>query len=332
LGELALQGRDKVTFVLPESIGTFGMWLEQLLAESTGKEGKGLLPVAGEALGSPSAYGHDRLFVNIRLKDEGGDYAQQLSALREAGHPVVQIQMDDPLDLGGEFLRWEVATATAGSILGINAFNQPNVQESKDNTEHLLDEVREKGSLPQQPPDLVEAGMMLFADQAAGDFRESLSRFLGQIRPGDYVALMAYLTEGPDLDRKLQDMRLLLRDSRVVATTVGYGPRFLHSTGQMHKGGPNTGVFLQLTADNPEDAAIPDRPYTFGVLKHAQYLGDLRALRKHGRRVVRIHLGGEAESGLDKLNTILKRALGAIPPGDGRPAERESRPVAKVGK
>lgn len=331
LGELARLGRDKVTFVLPEPMATFAMWLEQLIAESTGKEGKGLLPVAGEVLGAPSVYGDDRLFVHIHMADKVGEAADRLGALRQAGYPVVEIQLQDKLDLAQEFFRWEIATATAGSILGINAFNQPNVQESKDNTEHLLDEVREEGTLPEEPADLSEADMALYSEHPAGDFKETLAAFLHETRPGDYIALMAYLTEGPEMEGKLQDIRLLLRDAKVVATTMGYGPRFLHSTGQLHKGGPNTGVFLQLTADNPEDAAIPDRPYSFGVLKHAQYLGDLRALRKHGRRVIRVHLGGEAESGLDRLNANLRSALDMAPAGNRPSPASESPPKAKVG-
>jgi transaldolase/glucose-6-phosphate isomerase len=309
MGELARHGRDKVTFLVPDSVSTLGMWLEQLLAESTGKEATGLLPVAGEPLGEPAVYGDDRFFAYFRLRD-GDDEAQErgVTALREAGQPVVTIQIDDRLDLGQEFIRWEIATATAGAILGINAFNQPNVQESKDNTNRLLDLVREKGQLPQEEPALVEGPLSLYVEDAAPTVAATLARFLGQKRPGDYVALMAYLTEEPETEQALQAIRLRLRDGLCLATTLGYGPRFLHSTGQLHKGGPNTGLFLQLTADDTEDANVPGKPYTFGVLKRAQALGDLEALRKHGRRVVRIHLGHDISQGLAALQKALKTA------------------------
>jgi transaldolase/glucose-6-phosphate isomerase len=306
VGELALRGRDKVTFLIPEAVTTLGMWLEQLLAESTGKEGSGLVPVAGEPLGEPAVYGDDRLFVHVRLKGKPDDEQERdVMALREAGHPTVIIQMDDLLDLGQEFFRWEIATVTAGAILGVNAFDQPNVQESKDNTDRLLAAVREKGKLPEEKPALVEEPLSLYVEDAAPTAAETLARFLDQGRPGDYVALMAYLTEEPQVQRILQAVRVHLRDRLRLATTLGYGPRLLHSTGQLHKGGPNTGLFLQLTADDTEDANIPGQPYTFSVMKRAQALGDLEALRKHGRRVMRIHLGVNAIDGLKHLAEAL---------------------------
>jgi glucose-6-phosphate isomerase len=302
LGELGRQGRDKVTFLVPEAISTLGMWLEQLLAESTGKEGTGLLPVALEPAGDPAVYGDDRFFAYLRLQGAGeGDLEDRVAALRRSGQPVVTIQMDDHLDLGQEFFRWEIATATAGAILGINAFNQPNVQESKDNTNRLLDVVRDGGKLPEEKPVLVDGALSLYADDAAPTVARTLARFLDQARPGDYVALMAYLSETPAIDQALQAIRLKLRDRLKLATTLGYGPRFLHSTGQFHKGGPNTGLFLQLTADDAEDAAVPGEPYSFGVLKRAQALGDLEALREHGRRVMRFHLGDDVDGGLKAL-------------------------------
>jgi hypothetical protein len=278
------------------------MWLEQLLAESTGKEGTGLLPVALEPAGDPAVYGDDRFFAYLRLQGAGeGDLEDRVAALRRSGQPVVTIQMDDHLDLGQEFFRWEIATATAGAILGINAFNQPNVQESKDNTNRLLDVVRDGGKLPEEKPVLVDGALSLYADDAAPTVARTLARFLDQARPGDYVALMAYLSETPAIDQALQAIRLKLRDRLKLATTLGYGPRFLHSTGQFHKGGPNTGLFLQLTADDAEDAAVPGEPYSFGVLKRAQALGDLEALREHGRRVMRFHLGDDVDGGLKAL-------------------------------
>jgi transaldolase/glucose-6-phosphate isomerase len=310
MGELAREGRDKVTFLVPEPIATLGMWLEQLLAESTGKEGTGLLPVAGEPIGDPSAYGDDRLFAYIRLQGEVDEALERsVAALQEAGQPVVTIQMDDRMDLGQEFLRWEIATASAGAILGINAFNQPNVQESKDNTNRLLKVVREKDRLPEEKPALTEGSLRIYAQDTAPTMTETLRQFLAQAQPGDYVAIQAYLTESPGTEEMLQVIRLYLRNKLHVATTLGYGPRFLHSTGQFHKGGPNTGLFLQLTADDAEDTPVPEQPYTFGVFKRAQALGDLEALRKHERRVVRIHMEADLSQGLVALEEALEAAL-----------------------
>jgi transaldolase/glucose-6-phosphate isomerase len=306
MGELAKHKRDKVTFLMPQPISTLGMWLEQLLAESTGKQGSGLLPVAGEPVGRPAVYCQDRLFVYIRLKDAVDETLESgVAALREAGHPVITIQMDDLPDLGQEFFRWEIATATAGAILGINAFDQPNVQESKDNTDRLLKVVETKGQLPTEKPALVVDPLEFYVEKAASTGEGTLARFLDQARPGDYVALMAYLTESTQTDRELQAIRLHLRNKLHLATTLGYGPRFLHSTGQFHKGGPNTGLFLQLTADDAEDVQVPGAPYTFGVLKRAQALGDLEALRKHGRRVMCIHLGRDVAQGLAAVREVI---------------------------
>ncbi len=312
MGEVARRGRDKVTLLVAKPIGTLGMWLEQLIAESSGKDATGLLPVADEPLGAPSVYGQDRLFAYLRLGEEGDAPLERgVAALQRAGHPVVTIQLDDLVDLGQEFFRWEIATATAGAILGINAFDQPNVQESKDNTNRLLDIVREEGRLPEHAPALVEGLLRLEADQPEATIAETLARFLAQARPGDYITLMAYLTEELQTDQALQAIRVRLRDGTRLATTVGYGPRFLHSTGQYHKGGPNTGLFLQLTADDAEDAYVPGAPYTFGVFRRAQALGDLEALRKHGRRVLRVHLGRDVAQGLRDLDRAVSTALNA---------------------
>jgi transaldolase / glucose-6-phosphate isomerase len=308
MGELARQSRDKVTLIISQPVATLGLWLEQLIAESTGKAGTGLLPVADEPVGDPTVYGQDRLFAYLRLgRDDGLD--RSLDALRRAGHPVVTIQMDDPLDLGQEFFRWEIATATAGAILGINPFDQPNVQESKDNTNRLLALARTQGRLPEGAPAQVEGTLSLYADTISETMAATLARFLDQARPGDYVALMAYLTETPGTDQALRALRLLVRDGTRLATTLGYGPRLLHSTGQYHKGGPATGLFMQLTADDHEDAPVPGSPYTFGVFKRAQALGDLEALRRHGRRVVRIHMGRDVEQGLRELQDTVRAAL-----------------------
>ena len=311
MGELARHGRDKVTFIVPEQLATLGMWLEQLLAESTGKEGTGLLPVAGEPLGTPDAYGQDRFFVYLRLKDEPDEgFERGVAALRNAGQPLVTIDMHDLLDVGQEFFRWEIAVAAAGSILDINAFNQPNVQESKDNTNRLLDVLREEGQLPEATPDLAEPPLQVYAEETAATVDGTLKQFLRTAHAGDYVALLAYLTESADTFWSLQGIRLLLRDALGLATTVGYGPRFLHSTGQLHKGGPNSGLFLQLTVDAAEDVPIPVQPYTFGDLRRAQAMGDLQALRRHGRRVVWIHLGADVAQGLSALTEHLESALG----------------------
>jgi transaldolase/glucose-6-phosphate isomerase len=331
LGELALEGRDKVTFVLSESIATLGMWLEQLLAESTGKEGKGLVPVAGEPLGDTSVYGSDRVFVYIWLDDDEDKAGSQLDVLEKAGHPVIRIHMDDLLDLGKEFFRWEFATAVAGSILGINAFNQPNVQESKDNTAQLLKKVEKDGALGEEDPRLIEDGIEIFADKVHGDLDVALSKFLLAAQAGDYVALMAYLSEQPTHESLLQKMRLMIRDHLRVATTLGYGPRFLHSTGQLHKGGPNTGIFLQLTSDPSEDAEIPGEPYTFGLLRHAQFLGDYKALRAHGRRVIRVHLAKNVEEHLEKLVDYMDIATTSLPLAN-REINREGRDLERVAK
>ena len=308
MGELARRGRDKVTLLVAEPVATLGMWLEQLMAESTGKAGTGVLPVDGEPLGDPAVYGEDRLFAHIRLGRDDGALDRGVQRLREAGHPVVTVQMDDALDLGQEFFRWEIATATAGAILGINAFDQPNVQESKDNTNRLLDGVRKDGRLPEEPPAIVEEPLRLYGDRTGRTIAGALGRWLAQGRPGDYIALMAYLPEEPATHQALQSIRVRLRNGTRLATTLGYGPRFLHSTGQYHKGGPATGLFLQLTADDGEDVSIPGSPYTFGIFKRAQALGDLEALRRHGRRVIRIHLGGDVRQGLRDLERALAAA------------------------
>ena len=310
MGELARRGRDKVTLVVSEPVATLGTWLEQLLAESTGKHGTGLLPVADEPLGPPAAYGSDRLFVRLRLgggRDGGVDEA--LEGLRRAGHPVVTLEMRDPLDVGQEFFRWEIATATAGAILGINAFDQPNVQESKENTNRLLDVVRRDGRLPEPAPSLRDGPLAVYAEHPGDDLAATLAGFLAARRGGDYLALLAYLTETPETHRRLQAIRTRLRDATRLATTLGYGPRYLHSTGQYHKGGPATGLFVQITADDADDAAVPGQPYTFGVFKRAQALGDLEALRRHGQRVLRVHLDGPIEAALARLDEATAAAL-----------------------
>jgi transaldolase/glucose-6-phosphate isomerase len=321
LGELALAGRDKVTILAPSGIAALGLWLEQLLAESTGKEGRGILPVAGEPPGPPEAYGADRCFVIFKMMGTSDpELDRRVEDLRKAGHPTVVILLEDRLDLGQEFFRWEVATAAAGAVLGINAFDQPNVRESKANTSRLLEVVRQAGALPVEDPLLREPPLELYAGKAEMTIGETLRNFLYQTAAGDYLAIQAYLPETPEIDQALQKIRLRLRDRLCAATTVGYGPRFLHSTGQYHKGGPNIGLFLQLTADHPEDLPVPDAPFTFGVLEQAQALGDLQALAGHGREIVRIHLGPDAVWGLSRLEEILEEIFST-------PVERERPPA-----
>ncbi len=314
LGAAGLAGRDKITFVISPAIETFADWVEQLIAESTGKEGKGLVPVAGEALRDPAGYGQDRLFVQIKLASDSDEATEKaLKALEAAGHPVIRITLRDVLDLGAEFFRWEVATATAGALLGIDPFDQPNVQESKDNTKSLLVEYRAQGKFPEEKPILESDGLKIYGDAATlgpggSSLGGVLAAFLNQARPGDYVALMAYLQPTPEHTVALESLRLSLRDSSHLATTLGYGPRFLHSTGQLHKGGANNGLFIQITADDAQDLPIPGEPYTFSVLKQAQALGDMRALVGKQRRVLRLHLGEDSDAQLSRLRQLVQDA------------------------
>ncbi len=301
-GRAASRGpRDKVTLITSSPIASFGEWVEQLIAESTGKEGKGILPVVGEPLGPPEVYGDDRLFVHLRLNgDDTHDAAIQ--ALEDAGHPVIRLHLRDLYDLGGQFFLWEMATAVAGHRLGINPFDQPNVESAKVRAREMVAAYQKTGRLPEDEPAPLTA--------------EALQAFLAQARPGDYIALQAYVAPTAETDAALQALRVRLRDRYRLATTVGYGPRFLHSTGQLHKGGANNGLFVQFTADDARDVPIPDeagspessrRPegpasgITFGVLKMAQALGDKQALLDAGRRVIRFHLGKDVVGGLKKL-------------------------------
>ena len=310
LGEMALAGRDKVTFLLPKELSSLGMWLEQLIAESTGKEGTGLLPIAGEEPGSPLVYGNDRLFVSIQMKgpiDSGLE--DKVRLLQAANFPVIFIEVREAAGIVQEFFRWEVATAVAGAVLGINPFDQPNVQESKDATNRLLKSVEERGTLTEPAPVMTHGPLSFFGQDKAESPEHLLWSFVGEARPGDYISLQAYLTEDADTEELLQAIRLRLRDSLHVATTIGYGPRFLHSTGQFHKGGPNTGLFIQLTCRDAIDLSIPGKPYTFGIFKKSQALGDLEALARHGRRTMRIDLGDDAKKGLGLLKRLIEGAL-----------------------
>ena len=310
LGELALAGRDKLTLALSPGLASFGSWVEQLIAESTGKDGKGILPVDGETLADPAVYGSDRLFVHLRLQDDTS-LDDVVERLRSAGHPLVTLRLQDPYDVGGELFRWEMATATAGAVLGVNPFDEPNVAESKANTNRLLEEHRASGALPEGEPAISEDGVALFADEPAADLSAALGSFLKQVRPGDYIALAAYLERAPAVQRILQSLRLTLRDGTRAATTLGYGPRYLHSTGQLHKGGGDNGLFLLITADDDQDVEVPGQPYTFGILKRAQALGDLQSLRGRGRRLLRLHISGDVEAGLKRVEQALKAAVTA---------------------
>ncbi|HLB77639.1 MAG TPA: bifunctional transaldolase/phosoglucose isomerase, partial [Candidatus Dormibacteraeota bacterium] len=301
LAEAAKVGRDKVTIIAPAPVRTFGIWAEQLIAESTGKEGKGLVPVADEALGPPEVYGNDRIFVRLALPGESDGDAARLEALSKAGHPVVTLKLTDPLGLGAEFFRWEYAIAVAGAILGINVFDQPNVQEAKDLTRKVLTEGN--------PPTVGEG--IRWAGQHGATLDAAVQSLLAQVHQGDYVALLAYIAPDAEHDRALNAIRLAIRDKYRVASTVGYGPRYLHSTGQLHKGGPNTGVFLQMVGDDAKDLEIPGERFSFGVLKQAQALGDFQALRNHGRRVLRVQLR-DVTQGLHKIGQVVGAALGAV--------------------
>src|SRR5215203_2003963 len=307
LGECANSGRDKLTLVLDPSLETLGLWIEQLIAESTGKEGKGILPVNGETLGHPEVYDNDRVFVSISLGAVSNETRSKLDMLAAAGHPVVNRELAGVYDLGAEFFEWEFATACAGWRLGINPFDQPNVQEAKDATKELLASFERRGRLEERTELATDDRLTIYGEEKRDEasVAEVLRAHLATIRPGDYIAFLNYIEETPEIDRQFQELRTQLRDTTKCAVTVGYGPRFLHSTGQLHKGGPDTGVFLQIIANDDSDLAVPGEPYTFSILKQAQALGDFRALAKRGRRVIGVDLGNDALRGLDYLSELL---------------------------
>jgi len=328
IGTLAKAGHDKLTIVCHPEVAAFGAWAEQLIAESTGKSGTGIIPIEGETLGMPHEYGDDRVFVyvgaglpaneHLEGKMDGGAIETRLHILGEAGFPIIRLSMTDRLDIGEQFALWEIATATAGAILGIDAFDQPNVQESKDNTKRLLAEYRQSGKFPE--PEAKQTGDVArivplsgSKDVALGDgFGSALTAILAQVRPGDYVAFTAYIERNLDHEQQLHDVRLKIRNALKVATTVGFGPRFLHSTGQLHKGGPNTGVFLQLTTDTAAaiDLDIPGM-VTFGTLLRAQALGDFESLDKRDRRGARVHFTLPLEQALEALANAVDDAVAA---------------------
>jgi len=318
LGSLANAGRNKLTFITPAPLNSLGLWIEQLIAESTGKEGKGIVPIAGEPLGPPEVYGDDRIFAYIHTQSAKGlDIEEKLAALEAAGHPVLRHTLHDALDLGEEFFLWEFATAVAGSLIGIDAFDQPNVQESKDNTKRLLAEYVQNGSLTQQSLIVADNTLRVYGDADTRDtlrrggssLQEIIAAHIARIKPGDYFATTQYIEDLNNYEALLQEIRVAVRDAKKVATTTGYGPRFLHSTGQLHKGGPDSGVFIQFTSDDINDIEIPGEKFTFGVLKQAQALGDFESLANRHRRAIRVDLGRDIEKGLRRMLSLMQAAV-----------------------
>lgn len=316
LGSAARLGRDKLTFVTSPAIQDLGAWLEQLIAESTGKEGKGIIPVDREELTGPEGYGNDRVFAYLRYEpgpDSNQD--QHVAALEKAGQPVIRISVKDTYDLPQEFFRWEIATAVAGSIIGINAFNQPDVEASKAETRKLTSEYEQSGSLPPEKPIFQQGPFKLFADPKnagavnSGNLAGHLKAHFDRIKPGDYFAVLGYIHMNEEHEARLQEIRHAVRDAKQVATCLGFGPRFLHSTGQAYKGGPNSGVFLQITCDDAHDLPVPGAKYSFGVVKSAQARGDFQVLADRGRRALRVHLGKDVEVGLSEMLDIIAEAL-----------------------
>jgi transaldolase/glucose-6-phosphate isomerase len=318
LGLSGKLGRDKVTIVASPGIGDFGAWLEQLLAESTGKKGRGLIPIDAEPLGTPDVYGQDRLFAYVRLTGEADARQDEaIAAVERAGHPVLRIAVADRYHIGQEFFRWEIATAVAGAILGINPFDQPDVEASKVKTRELTAAYEKSGNLPPEAALFEENGLTLFADaknsEALGKARTLvgyLEAHFKRLRAGDYCAILAYVERNKHHRDVLQIIRRTIRDDKRVATCLGFGPRFLHSTGQAYKGGPNTGVFLQITCDDASDLKVPGQSFTFGVVKAAEARGDFEVLAERDRRVLRVHLGPHVAAGLTILKESVRQALG----------------------
>jgi transaldolase/glucose-6-phosphate isomerase len=320
LGTAHNQGRDKLSIIASPGIYDLGAWLEQLIAESTGKNGKGVIPVDREPVGSPGIYGDDRVFVYLRLEsapDKSQDAA--VNQLIEAGHPLAMISVADVYDLGQEFFRWEIATAVAGSIIGINPFDQPDVEASKVATRKLTEEYEQTGSLPGEAPFFENNGTKLFAHESNAQALQSAAKekslkgylraHLDRLQAGDYFALLAYIEMNEPHQQTLQAARESVRNAKRNATCAGFGPRFLHSTGQDYKGGPNRGVFLQITCDDANDLPVPGQKYTFGIVKAAQARGDFEVLNERGRRALRVHLGADVEGGLKQIQAAIAAAL-----------------------
>lgn len=312
LGELARQGRDKLTFILSPAVAPFGNWVEQLVAESTGKEGVGILPIVGEELILPDDYTNDRLFVYLKIDDDL-NYDKKVQALIEAGFPVLQINWQDEYELGDEFFRWEMATAIASYVLKVNPFDQPNVESAKVLARKMVAVYQQEGQLPESAPDFKIDGIEIFTDEKGSGLKDVLEKFLSNAGHGQngsgrsYLAIQAFIHATPETDIALHSLRTRIQKKYKLATTVGYGPRFLHSTGQLHKGDAGNGLFIQITSDSSEDAAIPDKPgedassMTFGVLALAQALGDRQALLDTNRKVIRFHLSQNTVDGIKKL-------------------------------
>jgi len=315
MGTLAKAGRDKITFIVSDPISTFGYWTEQLIAESTGKEGKGIVPVEGEPLSDPKSYGKDRSFVYLRL-GKNAQLDRGIAALEKAGHPVIRFELRDVYDLGAEFLRWEIATAVSGLSLDIDPFDQPNVQESKDNTKRLLADAKEGKPWPPADP-TVPVGRR--------DFAVQLKLHLKQVKPGDYVALTAYVARTAKTERALRSLRAAIRDKYKVATTVGYGPRFLHSTGQLHKGGGDNFVGIQFTAEGVKDEVIPGESFSFSALEASQALGDFQSLKSRDRRAMRVQLSGKYEADLARVAALFAPAKKKVTakPNTKKPAAKK---------
>ncbi len=319
LGTAAKEGADKVTIISSPGISDLGAWLEQLIAESTGKQGKGIIPVDREKLAKPGAYGNDRVFAYLRLEtkpDKKQDAA--MAALEKDGLPVVRISVKNTYNLGQEFFRWEIATAVAGAIIGINAFNQPDVEASKIETRKLTSEYESTGQLPPEAPFFEADGLKFYADaknvaalSGAATLRDLMKLYLDRINAGDYFGVLGYITMNEAHEGALQVIRHSVRDAKKVATVLGFGPRFLHSTGQAYKGGPDTGVFLQITCDDKIDFPVPGQKYTFGVVKAAQARGDFAVLAERGRRALRVHIGKNVRADLAKLSKAMQKALAA---------------------
>ncbi|MFQ5927977.1 MAG: hypothetical protein ACE5MH_11150, partial [Terriglobia bacterium] len=367
LAHLYAQRRDKLTFIPAPPMASFGYWVEQLIAESLGKIGKGIVPIEGEPLASPSVYGHDRVFARLALASARNGAVRRLRALARAGYPIIEVTLRDTLDLAAEFYRWEIATAAAGALMQLNPFDEPNVAESKDNTDRLLRDFRTSGRLPDEAPTLTAGRLRVFVPAAlakkvvphaglapsrrAGRVRNPLAeltgKFLKLARAGDYLGLMAYFQATKEHHRLLQAIRLRLRDLLRHPVTLGYGPRFLHSTGQLHKGGPNNGLYFQLVATDTVDLPVPGlpaeagqpaqagQPFTFSVLKQAQALGDFAALASKHRRVLRLHLGKNIPRGLAALTQTLTRTRAFIrvapktKPRRRKPRPRRPKPRAR---
>jgi hypothetical protein len=316
LGELARAGRDKPTLIAPPSFAAFGAWLEQLIAESLGKQGKGIIPIDGESPASPDVYGSDRVFVQLRSVSAPDASSDALAdGLARAGHPVLRIDWLDRYGLGAEFFRWEFATAVAGAVLNVNPFDQPDVEAAKIVTRRLAAEYEKLGRLPADEPLVQEDGLSIFASPEqrkqfgpTNSAAASIRALVDSVRDGDYFALLAFIEMNASHRYSLDAIRGLVRDRKKVATTVGFGPRYLHSTGQAHKGGPNTGVFLLITCDEPYDLPVPGHRYTFGTIKLAQARGDFEVLASRGRRVLRVHVK-DTEAGLSTLHSLIRASL-----------------------